>query len=70
MLLPKALANAIVILVAFAWAVNFFLPIIMPSYQPVAYVHGIFTTIIGLAFGLSRYGKEPEKTPPGESYRE
>lgn len=61
-MLPKPLANAIVILVSVVWAANFILQFIVPTYKTDPLIHTAFMAIVGAAFAFSR----KDKTEPKE----
>lgn len=66
-MLPQRLASAIIVLVSLVWLANFLLQFIIPGYHPDSYIHGIFTTVIGGAFALSRRDRSEESHPPEAS---
>jgi hypothetical protein len=59
--LPKPLANAIVILVTVVWAANFILQFIVPTYKTDPLIHTAFMAIVGAAFAFSRKDKDTDK---------
>jgi hypothetical protein len=72
-LLPKRLAQAIIVLVSLVWACNFglqFLPGL--EWKPDVTINGIFMGVVGGALALSRKGHKddddpddsPERPPP------
>ncbi len=56
-MLSKGLSSAIVLLVCLVWTVNFFARFFISAYEPNPAIDGIFATIIGGAFALSRSRK-------------
>lgn len=56
-MLPKSLANAIVILVTVVWAANFVIQFIVTTYKPDPLIHTAFMAIVGAAFAFSRKDK-------------
>lgn len=56
-MLPKPLANAIVILVTVVWAANFIIQFIVTTYKPDPLIHTAFMAIVGAAFAFSRKDK-------------
>jgi len=64
-MIPKPLASAIIILVSFVWACNFFMQFLITTYHPDITLNGIFMGIVGGALALSRKDKdEPPKSGP------
>lgn len=59
-LLPKWLANFVVILISLVWAANFFAQFVIPTYEFKESIQGLFGLVIGGAFALSR---RDDKTP-------
>ena len=53
-MIPKALANMIVILVSIVWAGNFVASVFAPDYQPDTSINFVFMTIVGGAIALRR----------------
>ena len=53
-MLPRKIATAITILVTLVWFANFILPTFVPSYHSDPTISGIFSTIVGAAFILTR----------------
>lgn len=51
-MIPKALANAIIVLVSIAFAMNFGAVFIVPGWRPDPYIYGIFMTVVGGSFAL------------------
>lgn len=62
-MLPKPLASAIIVLVSFVWACNFFLQFLVTSYHPDVTLNGVFMCIVGGALALSR--KDKDEPPKG-----
>lgn len=60
-MLPKPLANAIVILVTVVWAANFIIQFIVTTYKPDPLIHTAFMAIVGAAFAFSRKDKTEDK---------
>jgi hypothetical protein len=58
--LPKSLANAIVIVVTLVWAANFIIQFVVTTYKPDPLIHTAFMAIVGAAFALSRKGKNDD----------
>jgi hypothetical protein len=56
-MLPRPLANAVIVLVALAFAVNFFAQFIVPSYTPDPAIYGVFGAIAGTAFAQRKAEK-------------
>lgn len=64
-MIPKPLANAIVILVSLVWASNFVASIFLSEYQPDSTLNFVFMTIVGGALALRRGPTNPPgDTPP------
>lgn len=61
-MLPKPLANAIVILVTIVWAANFVIQFIVETYKPDPLIHTAFMAIVGAAFAFSRKDKDKPDT--------
>ncbi len=53
-MIPKALANAVVVLVSLVWAGNFFASVFAHDYQPDSAINFVFMTIVGGALALRR----------------
>lgn len=65
-MLPKALASAIIVLVSTVWTLNFGLQFLIPTYHPDVTLNGVFMTLVGGAFALSRKDKDNnDKTGDG-----
>lgn len=56
-MLPRPLANGIIVLVALAFAVNFGAQFFVASYTPDPAVYGVFGAIAGTAFAQRRTEK-------------
>lgn len=68
-MIPRPLANAIVILVSLVWASNFVASIFIHNYSPDNTLNFVFMTIVGGALALKRGGEQnppPPPTPPDE----
>jgi hypothetical protein len=70
--IPKALANVIVVIVAVIWVCNFFAQFVIHNYQPDPSINGVFGAIVGGALALTQRGKDnpppagrPEDPAPG-----
>ena len=58
-MIPRPLANGIIVLVSIVWAVNFFIQFLVPTYQPDITLNGVFMAVVGGAIALqSRKGKD------------
>jgi hypothetical protein len=64
MLLPRPLANAVIVLISLVWAANFFLQFLIAGYEPDPAIHGVFGAIVGGAFALSRRDGQDRPPPP------
>lgn len=53
-MIPKGLANAIVVLVSLVWVGNFVASITLPGYQTDSSINFVFMTIVGGALALRR----------------
>lgn len=53
-MIPKPLANAIVVLVSLVWAGNFFASVFVPGYQPDSSINFVFMAVVGSALALRR----------------
>lgn len=53
-MIPKTLANMIVVLVSLVWAANFVAAVFAPDYQPDTSINFVFMTIVGGALALRR----------------
>lgn len=51
-MLPPSLANAVIVLVALVWAVNFFAPLVHPTYSGDPQLNLVFMSIVGGALAL------------------
>lgn len=51
-MLPKALANVVVVLVSVVWAVNFAAPLFVANYTADPQLNLVFMTIVGGALAL------------------
>lgn len=61
-MIPKSLANAVVVIVTIIWTVNFAATFVVPGYHSDPLVHTAFMAICGGAFAFSRHSSNPEKT--------
>ena len=61
-MIPRGAANAIIVLIAVVWAVNFFAQFVLKTYQPDPSINGVFGAAVGAALALTR----PDKTPGGK----
>lgn len=76
-MIPKGLANAIVVLVSLVWAANFTASVFVPGYQTDSTINFVFMTIVGGALALRRspddapnvierfFNRPPPPPPPG-----
>lgn len=66
-MLPKPLANAIVVVVTIVWALNFGAQFVIPTYKSDPLIHTAFMAVVGAAFALSRKdnggGKDDKDDP-------
>lgn len=53
-MLPKPLANAIVVLVTLVWVANFVAQFVLPEYKPDPFINTIFAALVGGALALSK----------------
>lgn len=58
-MIPKGLANAIVVLVSLVWAGNFAASVFIPGYQTDSTINFVFMTIVGGALALGRGSDAP-----------
>lgn len=58
-MIPKGLANAIVVLVSLVWAGNFVASVWLPNYQTDSSINFVFMTIVGGALALRRGPNDP-----------
>lgn len=58
-MIPKGLANAIVVLVSLVWAANFAASVFIPDYQTDSTINFVFMTIVGGALALRRSPDDP-----------
>ena len=66
-MIPRPMANAIIVLVSIVWAANFFLQFIVPSYEPDITLNGVFMAVVGVALGLqSRKGGDKDNDSDGK----
>lgn len=63
-MIPRPLANAIVILVSLVWASNFVAALFVPGYSPDNTLNFVFMTIVGGALALKRGGEQSPPPPP------
>lgn len=66
-MLPKPLGSAILILVSVIWAINFFAQFFISTYHPDVTLNGVFATLIGGAFALSRKDNNDKSDGSGKS---
>lgn len=57
-MLPKQLASGIIVLVTIVWCINFFAQFLIPTYHPDVTLNGVFLSLVGGAFALSRKEKD------------
>jgi hypothetical protein len=55
-MIPKNVTIALVILIGFVWAANFFAQFIVAGYKPEPSVNGLFGTLVGILFAISKRG--------------
>lgn len=60
-MLPKPLANAIVVLVTLVWLANFVAQFVIPEYKPDPFINTIFAALVGGALALSKRSGIREK---------
>jgi hypothetical protein len=53
-MLPKPLASAVIVVVTLIWCANFVLQFFVVTYHPDVTINGVFMTLVGGAFALSR----------------
>jgi hypothetical protein len=58
-MIPKGLANAIIVLVSLVWVSNFAASVWLPDYQTDGTIHFVFMTIVGGAFAFRRNPGDP-----------
>lgn len=63
-MIPRPVANAIIVVITVIWAANFTLQFFVADYQPDSYINTIFLGIVGGALALSRRGDPPPSPPP------
>lgn len=61
MLLPRRLANAILVTVSIVWVINFGAQFVVPDYHSDVSINGIFIAVVGGAFALSRKGGDDDE---------
>lgn len=65
--IPPVLANSIIVLVALMFGANFFAVFFIPGWKPDPFIYGVFTTIMGGSYMLSKSGKNgTPPTPPAD----
>lgn len=63
--IPAPLANGIIILVSVMFAANFFAIFFVPTWKPDPYIYGVFMTVIGGSYMLSKSGKNGSSSQEG-----
>jgi hypothetical protein len=58
--IPKAIANAVIVLVSLVWVANFFAQFFIANYHPDPSINGVFGAVVGSALALTRRA-EPSK---------